>query len=96
MDKVTATEGPTFTGTKPEPTRFHDDKSLYTGKLWLFGYRTPVKKLEKHTICAFYQHTLIISISIFTQPKVVVRLVIAYGYLNSYAQAFMLTEDLQP
>lgn len=29
--QVSATEGPTFTGTKAEPTRFHDDKSLYTG-----------------------------------------------------------------
>ena len=29
--KLTLLKGPEFSGTKAEPTRFHDDKSLYTG-----------------------------------------------------------------
>ncbi|KAL4432502.1 hypothetical protein ABPG74_013356 [Tetrahymena malaccensis] len=30
-EKVTSAGGPTFTGTKADAVKFHDDKSLYTG-----------------------------------------------------------------
>jgi hypothetical protein len=30
-EHVTSSSGPTFTGTKAEANKFHDDKSLYTG-----------------------------------------------------------------
>jgi len=30
-DKILATGGPVFTGTKTENVKYHDDKSLYTG-----------------------------------------------------------------